>query len=254
MIQAAIAGHRARDLRHEHPDRPRLRGARSAHPARLMARERHRRDRRCRRSSGPGARRLRHAVARQVRAARRALPGPDGRCARCSARRCSGDAATSDEPARAQRAALHPRATAGSTCSAPMRSAAASSPGSSSPRRTRWRSPPPRSPSSLLIGGTLGLIAGYRGGWLGNLILRLADIIMSFPSLLLAVVVLYMFEPRVGNLVWCWRSPACRSTCAPRAPRCWRSASACSSPRPGSWARAACGSCSGTSRRSCCRR
>ena len=28
-----------------------------------------------------------------------------------------------------------------------------------------------------------------------------ADVIMSFPSLLLAVVVLYMFEPRVANLV-----------------------------------------------------
>lgn len=54
---------------------------------------------------------------------------------------------------------------------------------------------------ALLLGGTLGLIAGYAGGWLGNLIMRLADIIMSFPSLLLAVVVLYMFEPRVANLV-----------------------------------------------------
>jgi peptide/nickel transport system permease protein len=54
---------------------------------------------------------------------------------------------------------------------------------------------------AMLIGGTLGLIAGYRSGWLGEVIMRLADIIMSFPSLLLAVVVLYMFEPRVGNLV-----------------------------------------------------
>ncbi len=54
---------------------------------------------------------------------------------------------------------------------------------------------------ALLIGGTLGLIAGYRGGWAGEVIMRLADIIMSFPSLLLAVVVLYMFEPRVANLV-----------------------------------------------------
>jgi peptide/nickel transport system permease protein len=54
---------------------------------------------------------------------------------------------------------------------------------------------------SMLIGGTLGLIAGYRSGWLGEVIMRLADVIMSFPSLLLAVVVLYMFEPRVANLV-----------------------------------------------------
>ena len=54
---------------------------------------------------------------------------------------------------------------------------------------------------AMAIGGTLGLIAGYRGGWAGELIMRAADVIMSFPSLLLAVVVLYMFEPRVANLV-----------------------------------------------------
>ena len=54
---------------------------------------------------------------------------------------------------------------------------------------------------AMTDGGVLGLIAGYGGGFIGNLIMRLADIIMSFPSLLLAVVVLYMFEPRVANLV-----------------------------------------------------
>jgi peptide/nickel transport system permease protein len=54
---------------------------------------------------------------------------------------------------------------------------------------------------AMTIGGVLGLIAGYAGGVLGNLIMRVADIIMSFPSLLLAVVVLYVFEPRVANLV-----------------------------------------------------
>jgi peptide/nickel transport system permease protein len=54
---------------------------------------------------------------------------------------------------------------------------------------------------ALLIGGALGLVAGYRGGWVGEVIMRAADVIMSFPSLLLAVVVLYMFEPRVANLV-----------------------------------------------------
>jgi peptide/nickel transport system permease protein len=53
----------------------------------------------------------------------------------------------------------------------------------------------------MTIGGVLGLIAGYAGGFVGNLIMRLADIIMSFPSLLLAVIVLYMLEPRAANLV-----------------------------------------------------
>ena len=55
--------------------------------------------------------------------------------------------------------------------------------------------------TSMIIGGLLGLIAGYSGGWLAVVIMRFADIVMSFPSLLLAVVVLYVFEPRVANLV-----------------------------------------------------
>ncbi len=55
--------------------------------------------------------------------------------------------------------------------------------------------------AATVIGGTLGILAGYAGGWLGNIIMRLADVVMSFPSLLLAVVVLYMFEPRVANLI-----------------------------------------------------
>jgi len=54
---------------------------------------------------------------------------------------------------------------------------------------------------AMIIGGFLGLIAGYIGRGVGNLIMRLSDIVQSFPSLLLAVVVLYMLEPRVGNLV-----------------------------------------------------
>ena len=54
---------------------------------------------------------------------------------------------------------------------------------------------------SLLFGGALGLIAGYTRGRISSLIMRLTDIIMSFPSLLIAVVFLYIFEPRVANLV-----------------------------------------------------
>jgi peptide/nickel transport system permease protein len=54
---------------------------------------------------------------------------------------------------------------------------------------------------AMVLGGLLGLIAGYVGRGIGNLIMRLSDVVQSFPSLLLAVVVLYMLEPRVGNLV-----------------------------------------------------
>ncbi|SEK18323.1 ABC transporter permease [Pacificibacter marinus] len=54
---------------------------------------------------------------------------------------------------------------------------------------------------SITIGATLGLIAGYLGRWPSEIIMRFADVIMSFPSLLLAVIVLYILEPSVGNLI-----------------------------------------------------
>ena len=54
---------------------------------------------------------------------------------------------------------------------------------------------------AMLCGGTLGLIAGYAGKWPGAIIMRLADILMSFPSLLLALLVLFVFEPGVKNVM-----------------------------------------------------
>lgn len=54
---------------------------------------------------------------------------------------------------------------------------------------------------SLAIGSVIGLVAGYLGRWIDTLVMRLTDILMSFPSLLMAVVVLYVLEPRVANLV-----------------------------------------------------
>jgi peptide/nickel transport system permease protein len=54
---------------------------------------------------------------------------------------------------------------------------------------------------SLAIGTALGLIAGYTSKLASQVIMRLADVIMSFPSLLLAVIVLYVFPPSVFNLV-----------------------------------------------------
>ena len=54
---------------------------------------------------------------------------------------------------------------------------------------------------AMIVGTALGLIAGLSRGSLSSIIMRGADILMSFPSLLLAVVVLYVFEPRVANVV-----------------------------------------------------
>lgn len=54
---------------------------------------------------------------------------------------------------------------------------------------------------SLLIGAALGIIAGFYTGKIGNIIMRGADLVMSFPSLLLAVIVLYVLNPYVFNVV-----------------------------------------------------
>src|SRR5256886_12196218 len=41
----------------------------------------------------------------------------------------------------------------------------------------------------LLIGGTLGALAGYYGGWLDNALMRFTDIIISAPFLLVVIAV-----------------------------------------------------------------
>ncbi|EJT02225.1 binding-protein-dependent transport systems inner membrane component (plasmid) [Rhizobium sp. CCGE 510] len=55
--------------------------------------------------------------------------------------------------------------------------------------------------ASSVVGTALGLVAGYSRSSAAQWIMRLGDVIMSFPSLLLAVIVLYMLEPSVTNIV-----------------------------------------------------
>jgi peptide/nickel transport system permease protein len=54
---------------------------------------------------------------------------------------------------------------------------------------------------SLVVGSVLGFIAGYRNDWVSGIILRLTDILMSFPSLLLALIVLYVLQPGITNVI-----------------------------------------------------
>lgn len=55
--------------------------------------------------------------------------------------------------------------------------------------------------SALVVGAGLGLVAGYMGKATSQVIMRLADVIMSFPSLLIAVVVLYVLGPSIPNMI-----------------------------------------------------
>jgi peptide/nickel transport system permease protein len=52
-------------------------------------------------------------------------------------------------------------------------------------------------------GVALGLIAGWRRGWLGIVIMRLADIALSVPFLLIAILVVAVLGPSLINVVIC---------------------------------------------------
>jgi peptide/nickel transport system permease protein len=54
---------------------------------------------------------------------------------------------------------------------------------------------------SGLVGTLLGLLAGYRGGWLDTMVMRLVDFQMAMPSLLLAIFLMYLLGASVTNLV-----------------------------------------------------
>lgn len=49
--------------------------------------------------------------------------------------------------------------------------------------------------TAVLLGTFLGLVAGYVRGWLGAAIMRLTDLMMAFPALLLAITLAAIFQP-----------------------------------------------------------
>jgi ABC-type dipeptide/oligopeptide/nickel transport system permease subunit len=48
-------------------------------------------------------------------------------------------------------------------------------------------------------GMILGAIAGYWGGWIDNVIMRIMDVILGFPSLLLAIAIVAVLGPGIRN-------------------------------------------------------
>jgi ABC-type dipeptide/oligopeptide/nickel transport system permease subunit len=54
---------------------------------------------------------------------------------------------------------------------------------------------------AMVVGAALGMIAGYYGGIADMLIMRLADIMLAFPSMLLAMVIMYMLGDGLGNVI-----------------------------------------------------
>lgn len=54
---------------------------------------------------------------------------------------------------------------------------------------------------SVLIGIPLGLIAGYFGKWLDEVIMRISDIFLSFPPLLLSIAISALLGPSLTNMM-----------------------------------------------------
>ncbi|MBM7558037.1 peptide/nickel transport system permease protein [Halanaerobacter jeridensis] len=52
---------------------------------------------------------------------------------------------------------------------------------------------------ALVLGVTLGVLAGYYGGWIDSLVMRLIDIMLAFPSILLAIVIMAILGPQLSN-------------------------------------------------------
>jgi len=52
-----------------------------------------------------------------------------------------------------------------------------------------------------IIGLVLGLIAGYRGGWIDAVIMRVVDIVLSFPYILLAISIVAVLGASLRNII-----------------------------------------------------
>ena len=72
---------------------------------------------------------------------------------------------------------------------------------------------------AMLIGVPLGAIAGYYGGWIDETIMRITDLFLAFPSLLLAMAIVSLAGPSLINAVmalvvswWPWYTRLVRST------------------------------------------
>jgi peptide/nickel transport system permease protein len=52
-----------------------------------------------------------------------------------------------------------------------------------------------------LIGVILGAFSGFYGGWLDSFIMRLADIVLSFPALILIITVVSVLGPSIYNIM-----------------------------------------------------
>jgi len=54
----------------------------------------------------------------------------------------------------------------------------------------------------MVIGGLIGLAAGYFGGWTDTVLSRIIDVLIAFPALVLALAVAEVLQPSEQHLIW----------------------------------------------------
>ncbi len=87
---------------------------------------------------------------------------------------------------------------------------------------------------SAAVGVTLGLVAGYAGGWVRDVIMRVTDVFLAFPALLLSLMLAVVLQPSVTTVIvaiavtwWPWYARLSASVAASVATRPYVDAARC---------------------------
>lgn len=54
---------------------------------------------------------------------------------------------------------------------------------------------------ALVVGGTLGIVAGYKGGKIDTAIMRVMDVMLSFPTLIMGLFIVAILGPSMINMI-----------------------------------------------------
>jgi peptide/nickel transport system permease protein len=55
---------------------------------------------------------------------------------------------------------------------------------------------------AIAIGTVIGAIAAYVGGWMDNVLMRVMDVVLGFPSLILAIAIVFVLGPGLRNTLF----------------------------------------------------